>query len=140
MIVPHLLWVAASFGALTVAENSRSPTPPMGWNSYNYYNCFPSEIIIQSNADGLVSSGLAALGYMMVTPDCGWPAPERDAAGRLQFNPTLFPSGGAALGKYLHDRGLKFGLYSGGGYYQCGGDVRVPASLGQKLKSVELCS
>ncbi|KAL2126428.1 hypothetical protein VTI74DRAFT_930 [Chaetomium olivicolor] len=104
----------------------------MGWNRYNYYNCFPNETIIKSNADGLITSGLAALGYRMVTTDCGWPAADRDIAGKLQFNPNLFPSGGAALGRYLHGRGLKFGLYSGGGYYQCGGDAHVPASLGKE--------
>jgi alpha-galactosidase len=130
MVVSQLL-LAASLGALAAAENYRSPTPPMGWNSYNYYNCFPNETIIKSNADGLVSSGLAALGYTMVTTDCGWPDPKRDAQGKLQFNPKLFPSGGKALGEYIHARGLKYGLYSGGGYYQCGGDVRVPASLGK---------
>jgi hypothetical protein len=132
MVVSHLL-LGASLGALVAAENTRSPTPPMGWNSYNYYNCFPNETIIKTNADGLVKSGLADLGYKMVTADCGWNAPERDAAGKLQFNPALFPSGGPALGKYIHDRALKFGLYSGGGYYQCGGDVRIPASLGEKI-------
>ncbi|KAI1810026.1 carbohydrate-binding module family 35 protein [Poronia punctata] len=108
----------------------KSATPPMGWNSYNYYSCNPSEEIITSNARGLVELGLADLGYDHVTTDCGWMSRDRDADGRLQWDPDLFPSGGGkVLGDYLHDLGLKFGLYSGAGYYQCG-STDLPASLG----------
>lgn len=38
-----------------------------------------------------------------------------------------FPSGMAALGEYIHSRGLKFGLYSDAGYKTCQGR---PGSLG----------
>jgi len=104
----------------------------MGWNSYNYYSCNPSEEIITSNARGLVDLGLAALGYDHVTTDCGWMVKDRDSKGRLQWNKDLFPSGGGkALGDYLHGLGLKFGLYSGAGYYQCG-STDLPASLGHE--------
>jgi alpha-galactosidase len=105
----------------------------MGWNSYNYYNCNPNEEIITSNARGLVELGLAALGYDHVTTDCGWMIKDRDAQGRLQWNKKLFPSGGGkALGDYLHGLGLKYGLYSGAGYYQCG-STDLPASLGRYI-------
>ena len=40
---------------------------------------------------------------------------ERDKNGRLQPNPEKFPSGMKALGDYLHERGLRFGLYAGAG-------------------------
>lgn len=101
----------------------------MGWNSYNTYSCSPSEEAIKTSAQGLVDLGLAELGYTLVTVDCGWPARDRDASGRLQWNETLFPSGGKALGDFIHDLGLGFGLYSGGGYLQCGSED-IPASLG----------
>jgi alpha-galactosidase len=108
----------------------------MGWNSYNYYSCNPSEEIITSNARGLVDLGLAALGYDHVTTDCGWMVKDRDSKGRLQWNKDLFPSGGGkALGDYLHGLGLKFGLYSGAGYYQCG-STDLPASLGRTTCSM----
>ncbi|KAI1774167.1 carbohydrate-binding module family 35 protein [Hypoxylon cercidicola] len=107
----------------------KSKTPPMGWNSYNYYNCYPSEEIMKTNAQGLVDLGLADLGYVYVTTDCGWMARDRDSEDRLQWNSALFPSGGPALGEYIHGLGLKFGLYSGAGYYQCG-STDLPASLG----------
>ena len=61
-----------------------------------------------------------------------WMQRKRDSQGRLQWNTTLFPSGGKALGDYLHGLGLDFGLYSGGGYFQCG-STDLPASLGKFL-------
>ncbi|KAI1504641.1 glycoside hydrolase superfamily [Biscogniauxia marginata] len=116
----------------------KTPTPPMGWNSYNYYNCNPNEEIIKTNAQGLVDLGLADLGYTFVTPDCGWMTSDRDSEGRLQWDLTLFPSGGGKeLGDYLHGLGLKFGLYSGAGYFQCG-STDLPASLGYEEIDAEL--
>jgi alpha-galactosidase len=102
----------------------------MGWNSYNSYNCLPTEAKIKSSAQNLVDLGLVDLGYNFATVDCGWNSRDRDAEGRLQWNETLFPSGGKALGDYLHDLGLGFGLYSGAGYWQCG-STDLPASLGE---------
>ncbi|PNH46313.1 hypothetical protein VD0004_g1771 [Verticillium dahliae] len=125
--------LAAAAWALTLglgeAQTVKSPTPPMGWNSYNRYNCFPNEAIIRQNAQGLVDLGFAGLGYDIVTVDCGWPSRDRDAQGRLQWNETLFPSGPVELGDFIHGLGLQFGLYSGAGYLQCGSSD-IPASLG----------
>lgn len=114
----------------SVAANVRPTAPLMGWNSYNYYGCKPSENIIKTNAQGLVDLGLRDLGYTYVTPDCGWDANYRDDSNQLVWNPNLFPSGGKALGDYLHGLDLKFGVYSGAGYYQCG-STDLPASLGE---------
>ncbi|KAH9904211.1 glycoside hydrolase superfamily [Xylariomycetidae sp. FL2044] len=119
----------ALLGALAEGTLFKTSTPPQGWNSYNYYACDPDEDIIKSNAQGLVDLGLADLGYTYLTIDCGWMTRDRDTEGRLQWNTTVFPSGGQALGDYIHDLGLKFGLYSGAGYYQCG-STDLPASLG----------
>ncbi|KAI1073499.1 carbohydrate-binding module family 35 protein [Whalleya microplaca] len=126
-IVTSILLLGASVGATLY----KTKTPPMGWNSYNHYSCNPSEDIMKSNAQGLVDLGLADAGYTYVTTDCGWMSRDRDAEGRLQWNSTLFPSGGKALGDYIHSLGLKFGLYSGAGYYQCG-STDLPASLGHE--------
>ncbi|GAB1314723.1 Alpha-galactosidase [Madurella fahalii] len=129
MLSSWLSLLAAAAG-LADARLARSPTPPMGWNSYNTYSCSPTEQIIKSNAQGLVNLGLAALGYTQVTTDCGWLSRTRDAQGRLQWDRARFPSGGGKeLGDFLHGLGLKFGLYSGAGYFQCG-STDLPASLG----------
>lgn len=98
-------------------------------SSSQAYNCNPSEAAVKLNAQGLIDYGLDKLGYDIVTPDCGWPSSTRDSEGRMEWNETLFPSGGKALGDWLHERGLKFGVYSGGGYLQCG-STNLPASLG----------
>jgi hypothetical protein len=101
----------------------------MGWNSYNTWSCSPSEDKIKESTEGLIALGLDKVGYNFVTVDCGWPARDRDAEGRLRWNETLFPSGGKALGEFIHEHGLGFGLYSGAGYLQCG-STDLPASLG----------
>ncbi|KAH7082475.1 glycoside hydrolase superfamily [Paraphoma chrysanthemicola] len=121
--------IAALLAVKAVARTVRSPTPPMGWNSYNTWSCSPSEDKIKQSTDGLIALGLDKVGYNFVTVDCGWPSRDRDAEGRLQWNATLFPSGGKALGDYIHGLGLDFGLYSGAGYLQCG-STDLPASLG----------
>ena len=56
-------------------------------------------------------------------------APARDASGALAPDPSTFPSGMVALSTYLHERGLRFGVYSSAGFKTCQG---LPASLGHE--------
>jgi len=98
-----------------------------GWNSWNKFACNISEALIKETADSLVSSGLAALGYNYVNLDDCWQSSTRDASGRVQPDPTRFPSGLKALGDYIHAKGLKFGIYSSAGFKTC---QAFPASLG----------
>ncbi|CAI7922828.1 unnamed protein product, partial [Closterium sp. NIES-53] len=69
--------------------------------------------------DMLVSSGLAALGYIDVNVDDCWQADSRDSEGRLAASPVSFPSGIKALADYVHSRGLKLGIYSDSGFRTC---------------------
>ncbi|MGJ0119179.1 glycoside hydrolase family 27 protein [Williamsia sp. MIQD14] len=94
-------------------------TPPMGWNSWNTFGCDIDETTIRAQADALISSGLAAAGYRYVVVDDCWYTPTRDAGGRLTASSTRFPSGMAALGAYLHARGLAFGIYAGASDRTC---------------------
>ena len=113
-------------------DSGLDPTPYMGWNTYFGLGA-PSESAVESVAQYLISSGLAAAGYDYVWLDGGWQAtPPRNAAGQLVADPTRFPDGIPALVGYLHGLGLKVGIYtdagvynsadcglgSGGGYYQ----------------------
>ncbi|POS79158.1 alpha-galactosidase [Diaporthe helianthi] len=116
---------------LVSATTVRTSTPVLGWNSYNYYNCYPNETTIKKNALGLVDLGFDKAGYNYLTIDCGWNANYRDSSGQLVWNPSLFPAGGVALGEYIHGLGLKFGVYSGGGILQCG-STDQPASKGHE--------
>ncbi|GAC66552.1 glycoside hydrolase family 27 protein [Gordonia soli] len=94
-------------------------TPPMGWNSWNTFGCNVTEKIVRAQADALVSSGMRDSGYDYVVVDDCWSATDRASDGTLQADRERFPSGMAALGAYLHERGLKFGLYSGASDRTC---------------------
>jgi alpha-galactosidase len=86
-------------------------TPPMGWNSWNAFDCNINETKIKAAADALVSSGMKDAGYQYVCVDDCW-MNGRDSAGNIQWDTTKFPSGMASLGSYIHGKGLKFGIYS----------------------------
>src|SRR3954454_3858455 len=110
-LLPTIVALATFVNGKTI----KSTTPLMGWNSYNNYGCNPSEQIMKTNAQGVVTQGLDKFGYTYVTTDCGWNANARDSSQQLVWNPKLFPSGGKALCDYMHGLGLKCGVYSGGG-------------------------
>ncbi|MEO6923651.1 MAG: glycoside hydrolase family 27 protein [Bryocella sp.] len=97
-----------------------SPTPLMGWGTWNHYRRNITEDEVKANADALVTLGLDKLGYVFVNVDGHWQG-ERDAQGNLHANPERFPTWDT-LGDYLHAKGLKFGVYSGPGPKSCGGD------------------
>ena len=94
-------------------------TPPMGWNSWNCWALSVSQEKVMSSAQALIDKGLADYGYCYMNIDDGWEAPERNPDGTIAVN-VKFPSM-KALGDWLHERGLKFGIYSSPGDYTCGG-------------------
>lgn len=112
-----ILW--ALLAASASAKVKKVDTPPMGWNTFNAYNCYINEEKVKKNAQDLVTLGLRDHGYNVVTTDCAWNSQTRDKDGRMTWNATTFPSGGKALGDFLHEHGLLFGMYSGAGYKQC---------------------
>jgi alpha-galactosidase len=106
-------------------------TPPMGWNSWNSFGCDIDERKIRAVADALVSSGMRDAGYRYVVVDDCWYEPQRDSEGNLQASRQRFPSGMAALGDYVHARGLKFGLYMSPNAYTCAQYARAyPGATG----------
>ena len=96
-----------------------APTPPMGWSSWNKFGEDINENIIKKIADALVATGLRNAGYIYVNLDDCWHAPGRDADGSPMCHPEKFPSGIKALADYMHERGLKLGIYSDAGYKTC---------------------
>ncbi|MFE2597416.1 glycoside hydrolase family 27 protein [Streptomyces sp. NPDC059396] len=107
-------------GAPPYYNSGLAPTPYMGWNTY-YGLGAPTEAEVKGVADHLVSSGLKDSGYDIVWLDGGWQADTpRDSAGRLTAHPGRFPSGIPALVSYLHQRGLKAGIYTDAGTYDGG--------------------
>jgi len=108
-------------------DNGLGLTPQMGWNSWNKFACNINEKLIKSTADALISTGLAKAGYTYLNLDDCWEAPARDSKGRLWGHPETFPSGMKSLGEYIHEKDLKYGIYSDAGYQTCAGN---PGSLG----------
>ncbi|XP_057774037.1 alpha-galactosidase 1-like [Salvia miltiorrhiza] len=110
--------------------NGLASTPPMGWNSWNHFNCMIDEKIIKQTADALVATGLAKLGYNYVNIDDCWAELNRDSKGVLVPKKSTFPSGMKALSDYVHTKGLKLGIYSDAGFYTC--SKKMPGSLGHE--------
>jgi alpha-galactosidase len=100
----------------------------MGWNSWNAFGCDVDERKVRGNADALVDSSLKDAGYRYVNVDDCWSAKHR-RHGRLVADPRKFPSGIAALADFVHDRGLKLGIYADAGSRTCQG---YPGSLGHE--------
>lgn len=94
--------------------------PAMGWNSWNCLRCATlTETAVLEMADTMVASGMREAGYHYVVVDDCWQAHRRRADGRLEAHPRRFPSGMAALGEQIHQRGLGFGLYLAPGRRTC---------------------
>ena len=101
-----------------VPYNGLARTPPMGWNSWNHFGEDVNEADIRAAADALVSSGMRDAGYNYVNIDGTWEG-NRDREGSLVPNKKFGDI--AALADYVHSRGLKIGIYSSPGQYDCAG-------------------
>ena len=107
-------------------------TPSLGWNSWN---CFAGAVTaekIKAAAEAMVSSGLVDHGWTYINIDDFWmvhrdssdptlQGPRRNEDGVILPNPRFSDMGG--LADYVHDLGLKIGIYSSPGPWSCGGCV-----------------
>ena len=119
---------------LGVPSDGLAPTPPMGWNSWNGFGPFISERLVIETADAIVESGMRDAGYRYVVIDDAWHESVRDDAGDLVENRWAFPHGLGWLGDRIHERGLRFGLYTDAGTRTCQG---YPASLGNEVRDAK---
>ena len=116
---------------LGAQSDGLAPTPPMGWNSWNRFGPFVSEKLVLDTADAMVSSGMRDAGYRYVVIDDAWHESVRNDDGDLAENRWAFPHGLKWLGERIHERRLRFGLYTDAGTRTCQG---YPASLGNELR------
>ena len=126
-----------------VVGNTLALTPPMGWNSwYIHYNRV-SDSLMRLAADVMISSGMADQGYQYVNIDDCWMrkeqsdepdlgGPLRDKNGIILAN-KRFPDM-KGLTSYIHDKGLKAGLYISPGPKTCAG---FAGSLGHEKQDAE---
>lgn len=130
--------------------NQMAPTPPMGWNSWNTFQTHIDEKMLRDMVDTFVSSGMRDAGYKYFVLDDGWMAMERDQNGNLVPDPKKFPSGLKAFVDYVHQKGLKFGIYNCAGTKTCAGypgthgyeyqDARNYASWGVDFLKYDWCN
>jgi len=140
-----------SFAQTPAAEKAAATkvaqTPPMGWNSWNYFAEKVDDKGIRAAADQMVATGMKDAGYNYVNIDDTWEG-ERDASGVLHTN-AKFPDM-KALADYVHSKGLKIGIYSSPGPKTCGGyagsyghelqDAQMYAAWGIDYLKYDLCS
>lgn len=113
-------------------KNQFAKTPPMGWNSYDYYDTTVNEEQVRANAE-YMAKNLKEFGWEYVVVDIQWYAHgagtqrdkhqyipfsklEMDEYSRLLPDPNRFPSsvngaGFKPLADYIHSLGLKFGIH-----------------------------
>ena len=137
-IVARGMSAALLTGALSLAAAGQSPagakvaaTPPMGWNSWNFFARKVTDKDIRDTADLLVSTGMRDAGYVYVNIDDTWEG-GRDAQGRIQSN-EKFPDM-KALADYVHSKGLKLGIYSSPGAQTC---AKFEGSLGHEEQDAQ---
>jgi alpha-galactosidase len=105
-------------------------TPPMGWNSWNCFASAVSADKVKRAADAMVKSGLINHGWTYINIVDYWQNHRdsndstlrgefRDSQGNIKSN-KRFPDM-KGLADYVHELGLKIGLYSSPGPWTCGG-------------------
>lgn len=114
-------------------KNTVAPEPPMGWNSYDYYNTMVNEAQVRANAE-YMAVNLKKYGWEYVVIDIQWSDPDagkrnKEGIQYIPFSrfcideysrqipaPNRFPSsaggkGFKPLADYIHSLGLKFGIH-----------------------------
>ncbi|MCR5724330.1 MAG: glycoside hydrolase family 27 protein [Treponema sp.] len=114
------------------SKNDVALTPPMGWNSYDYYNTTVTEADVRANAN-YMAKHLRQYGWEYIVIDIQWSDPNAgalvpdvqyvpftqlclDGWSRQVPAPVRFPSsdgdaGFKPLADYIHSLGLKFGIH-----------------------------
>ena len=87
-----------------------SPTPPMGWNSWNAFGKGISQEKVEKAAKAMVESGLSDFGYTYINIDDGWQG-ERGGKYNAIMPNDKFPDM-KSLVDQIHGLGLKAGIYS----------------------------
>ena len=133
--------------AKSAAPQQVAQTPPMGWNSWNYFSEKVDDKGVRAAADQIVATGMKDAGYIYVNIDDTWEG-QRDASGVLHTNSKF--SDMKALADYVHSKGLKIGIYSSPGPKTCAGyegslgheeqDAKMYAGWGIDYLKYDLCS
>ncbi len=135
--------------------HSWSPTPPMGWNSWDCFGPTVVEKEVKANAD-YMAAHLKQFGWEYIVVDIRWfvdndkahgynekdPAFVMDEYGRFLPSPVRFPSAANGAGfkpiaDYIHGKGLKFGIHIMRGISKEAVKRNTPI-LGSKMKASDI--
>ena len=98
-------------------KNDFAPNPPMGWNSYDYYNTEVNEAQVRANAE-YMASHLKEFGWEYVVVDIQWYAVD---AGSQSDKYQYIPFGKVVMDEYSRREGVQcFGRV----YTLAGAEVR----------------
>ena len=136
-----------TFSPTRATAQAVAQTPPMGWNSWNYFAGKVDDKGVRAAADQIVATGMKDAGYIYVNIDDTWEG-KRDENGVLHTN-EKFPDM-KALADYVHSKGLKIGIYSSPGPKTCANyegsyqheeqDAKTYAEWGIDYLKYDLCS
>lgn len=101
---------------LTVSAELPQPTPFMGVLTWNSFEGHISDSNVKAIADAFVKLGLRELGYQYMCIDDKWAAYDR-TDGHLVWGEKFADY--ADVVRYVHDKGLKIGIYSDAGSRTC---------------------
>ena len=105
---------------LTVSSTLQHPVPFMGWLSWNSVQGNISQSIIEQAVKLFQDKGLYECGWNHIMMDDLWQG-TRKADGTPQPNATRFPNGLKTVANYVHENGMKFGLYTDAADRTCAG-------------------
>lgn len=94
-------------------DNGLALKPPLGWSSWSFIRSHPDKSKIEAQALAMHQT-LQAHGFQYINLDDFWyldPRQTVDKYGRWVVDSAKFPNGIPALANYVHNLGLKFGLY-----------------------------
>lgn len=130
-VIVYLCSLFVLFSFVFCLENGLARTPPMGWLAWERFKCNTdcdsdpdnciSEKLFVKMADRLVEDGYRDAGYVHINIDDCWMAPFRDSKGNMVADSQRFPRGIPFLTHYMHERGLKLGIYQDFGVRTCMG-------------------
>lgn len=105
---------------LTVSSTLQHPVPFMGWLSWNSVQGNISQKIIEQAVELFQNKGLYECGWNHIMMDDLWQG-TRKADGTPQPNASRFPNGLKTVADYVHQNGMKFGLYTDAADRTCAG-------------------
>lgn len=105
---------------LVVSSHLQSPTPMMGWLTWNWFARAISHDKMVEIAKGMERYGLIDAGFNTIVLDDAWATQESDKA-KLTYDPAKFPEGIGGLKTALKaiNGKLKIGIYSDAGSMTC---------------------